>query len=548
MSKNLAFPQCLWKVVLPLLEDLDVPRSLTVKLLIEHGEYDQLVNLTTDPAQYLTADAYYRAAVGVDLLRKCADLPTGINTEEEAIHGFFAAEKACEEANARLALFINNGPFDHVGDLRIADFLQAVKRRISRTLGKLPPDVFLGGRFGPGATYSDRDAMTTVCHKISSSPTMTNAFGGSCFFGDYLTTKWSDSVRDVVDGLVTTVRGNRFTTVPKDATKDRGIAVEPSLNGFYQLALGGAIRRRLKRIGIDLDNNQPLHRALARRASSDGRLATIDLSSASDTVCKNLVKLLLPDDWFWALNTLRSPTTKLRGKTYFLSKFSSMGNGYTFDLETLIFFSISAQVCHDLGCRPLVGDELAVYGDDIICPSECASTLISVLRFCGFSVNKRKTYVSGNFRESCGGDFFNGVPVRAHFLKGYPVEPQDWIVLANGIRRMANNYSSCGLSVGPFRRAWFRALDNIPVSIRGCRGPSELGDIVICDEPSFWTQKIRSGTRLLRCLSPHKEPIPLARWGSSETLLAAALLSCPSKGPTPRGAPDGYRLRWVPFS
>lgn len=543
-----SFPQCLWKVVLPLLEDLDVPRALTVRLLIEHGEFDQLVNLITDPAHHLTADSYFRSAVATELLRKNADLPTSIDRRQVAVDGFNAAEKQCYESNVRLDPFLHGGPFQDPRDLRIADVLQSVRLRIGKLLGKLPSDAFLDGRFGPGATFNDRGLRTSVPHKMSSSPTLTVTLSQSCFYGDWLLTKWKESVDESVNGLVTIVRGNRFVTVPKDATKDRGIAVEPSVNVFYQLALGKALRRRLRRCGIDLDDGQDQHRLMACAASRQGNMATIDLSSASDTVCRNLVKLLLPEDWFWALDMLRSPTTQLGGRTYRLEKFSSMGNGFTFELETLIFLSLAIEACRLCGVAPLPGTNVLVYGDDIILPSECADTLLALLRFCGFTPNGRKTFVSGAFRESCGGDFFDGVPVRAHYLKEYPNEPQQWIALANGLYRLASHYSSAGLPHSPFRRAWFRVLDNIPMPVRGCRGPSNLGDIVIHDREESWTIKKSNSIRYLRCLLPFKKPLPLERFGSASTVLAAALFRCPSTGVAIRGAPDGYRLRWVPFS
>lgn len=60
---------------------------------------------------------------------------------------------------------------------------------------------------------------------------------------------------------------------------------------------------------------------------------------------------------------------------------------------------------------------ISVYGDDIIVPVDEARSLINYLSILGFQTNVDKTYLSGNFRESCGGDFLNGIDVRPFFLK-----------------------------------------------------------------------------------------------------------------------------------
>lgn len=543
---NRTFPRCLWQVVLPLLEDLNTPRSLTVKLLIEHGEFEQLVNLKVAPAHYAASDPYFRDCVATELLRKNVDLKTGIDRDKVAREGFYTAEMQCFHSNVLLSRVLNNGPFLGLEDVRDADFLHRVKRRVSLILRKLPRDLFSSAHFGPGATFNDRGHASTVPHKMSSIPTLTSSVRSSCFFGDWLTSQWAASVDDVVDGDVDIVPGNRFVSVPKDATKNRGIAVEPSINMFYQLALGRIMRRRLRHYGIDLDDGQDLHRRLAEEASRTGMCATIDLSSASDTICKKLVEFLLPADWFWALNTLRSPTTNIDGRTVHLEKFSSMGNGYTFELETLIFFSISIEACRDCGVEPIVGYDITVFGDDIIVPSECATTVLQRLQMCGFSPNERKTFISGHFRESCGGDFFDGFPVRGHYLEEYPNVPSQWISFANGLRRMSANYSGGLGLVDPFRRAWHRAVDQIPKDVRSCRGPEYLGDIVIHTDSDGWTTRNKMSTIQFRCFVAVHRGIPLERWGSGVTQLAALLLGTPSTGPIPRGPVSGYKIKWLP--
>jgi len=551
------FSKSLERVVSALLQDLDTPRALTAQLLIKYGEWDQLVHLHADPAHYLTPGRYYLDCIATEFLRKCSDLPTTIDTAAVAREGFFTAEKSCCETNLRLSPFLNNGPFEDPSDLRIADFLRRVRGFCAKTLGRLPND--LEGRFGPGATFDDKSVWETVIpHKIQSRPTVTKParcllplVGGSGWFRALCS-----ELPDRSDPH--NIRGNRFTTVSKDATKDRGICIEPSVNIFLQLAVGGVIRDRLRRVGIDLEEGQSVHKRVACDASNTGRFATIDLSSASDTVCRNLVKLLLPGEWHDLLATLRSPLTRLRheggGKPawHYLEKFSSMGNGFTFELETLVFLSLAVETARELGVPSVVGRDIYVYGDDIIVPVEMADALISVLRWCGFATNRRKTYIRSAFKESCGGDYFLGSAVRPYYLKETPNDAASWISLANGIRRMASTDHRVGFDRVPIQRAWFRVLDNIPSDIRRCRGPVQLGDLLIHDSSEKWSCKTGGSkwgpqVRTFRIWKPVSEPIPLARY-SPAVQLAAALYGVPSTGPICRDSVSGYRFGRVPLS
>jgi len=91
-----------------------------------------------------------------------------------------------------------------------------------------------------------------------------------------------------------------------------------------------------------------------------------------------------------------------------------MGNAYTFELESILFYSLSIGVCKTLG---LTTESVSVYGDDIIVPTTAFDLLSSTLEFCGFSVNSEKSYSVGPFRESCGADWFCGMDVRPFYLR-----------------------------------------------------------------------------------------------------------------------------------
>lgn len=104
-----------------------------------------------------------------------------------------------------------------------------------------------------------------------------------------------------------------------------------------------------------------------------------------------------------------------------------MGNGFTFPLETLLFYSLVRACC---------GNEatVSVYGDDIICPVENIPLVFEVLQACGFLVNTSKSFWSGPFRESCGKDFLFGSDVRPLYVKR-TLSAADAFVLHNGYVR-----------------------------------------------------------------------------------------------------------------
>lgn len=221
---------------------------------------------------------------------------------------------------------------------------------------------------------------------------------------------------------ITQVMGNHITTVDKSSVIDRPIAKEPDLNMALQRAVGSYFREQLKTVvGIDL-NDQSINQRLARVGSEFRSLSTIDLSSASDLISQRIVWELLPSAWHDLLDDLRSKFGQLpneNGKTSWIywEKFSSMGNGFTFELETLLFAAL-AYACSKQCNEPLSAQiNFHVYGDDIIVPTRTAMYLLPVLEQCGFTPNYKKTFTHGPFRESCGKHYFDGIDVTPFYIK-----------------------------------------------------------------------------------------------------------------------------------
>ncbi len=227
------------------------------------------------------------------------------------------------------------------------------------------------------------------------------------------------------------VEGSTLSTVPKDKDRNRTICTEPTLNMFYQLGAKQIIENILeKRFHIKMESQPDVNKSLARLASIDGSFATIDLKNASDSVSIDLVKFLLPRHVYNQLDAIRSPRTFVKGEYHELNMFSTMGNGFTFPLMTLIFCAMLrvAYRHHNLLFRNhyfvqqgriFLQKEttFAVWGDDIICRSETVDTVLQLLSASGFTVNLDKSYTTGPFRESCGGDYHLGHNVRGVYIK-----------------------------------------------------------------------------------------------------------------------------------
>lgn len=526
------------RLVQALCEDIGTPRALSIAICLRYGDLTELQRFRCEPNRYECPEMFFQDNLVTELLRKC-DLPSDVDKVGVARQTFLECERENCRTNARLNHWLPSSQLlVDSNDWRILDFIEDWRKEVREVLGGLPMQ--LTPQFSAGATFYDRGQKTTIPHKMTSQASI---YSHSTHLADYVyQTQWGRAIMARRKSAFRTVRGNRFETVPKDAEKHRGICVESSVNVALQLNVGSIIRQRLRRLGIDLNEGQHHHREMAQWASLSGDFATIDLSNASDTLCYNLVKLVLPDGWFQLLESLRAPLTRVGKSWYKLEKFSSMGNGFTFELETLIFATLCRTVIKSEGRDP---STVMVYGDDMIVPTGHYRSIVAALRLFGFQPNVRKSYAVGLFRESCGGDFHSGVPVRAHYVKELPMEPQQWISLANGLRR------SCAGVPGRWEkvlRAWHIALSQLPKDIRENRGPTHLGDIVIHDDESKWRVRVfdkSCQTRVVRAWTPVAERLSW-RLFPSLVQLASCTLGLSSSGPSPRGAISGYKHRYVP--
>lgn len=536
------------RALLPILEELGTPRALSVAILLREGDLGEISSLTMDLRHYLTPDQYYRDRQATDLLKKVrgVDIP-GVDRRAAALNKWWDGERRCYRSNERLSKF-NYGSFHTGQDLALSEFFSEVRKTIREWIGSAPPNLDkVSGKFGPGATFSDRGRLATVADKMTSVPTLTS--GAAWYTLPFLQTCWGRITAER-HGQLSWVRGNRYLTVPKTCKIDRSIAVEPSLNVFYQLALGTSIRNRLNTsTGWDLDRAQDIHRQKAKESSVTREFATLDLSNASDTVSIELVRLLLPPRWFEELYALRSPFTRVNGKWCKLEKFSSMGNGYTFELETLIFAalcSVSLRRCGASGC---LGEDLFVFGDDLIIPDRCFQPVVAMLKFCGFEINQEKSFHSDvPFRESCGGDYFDGFDVRPFYLKELKNDPWDMLPDCNGVRSILEKLR--GFKPSTPDHFWQNYCSVLPSAVRECQGPKDLGDIVIHNPDwDHWRIKWKHCIRYFKCVIRVSKALPWHHW-HPDVVLACALYGVGDGylGITPRDPVSSYKVAWVPYS
>jgi len=283
------------------------------------------------------------------------------------------------------------------------------------------------GRCGPGSSIEARGGDTYT--KLFASPLTCTRTDLYFWYRRYTSnfTTWNDAevFRSLHFGEARIVEGNRLSFVPKDDKISRCICVEPTLNMFFQLGLGYHLERRLQTMfGIDMSVQPFKNRKLAHLGSTgiDSSI-TIDLSSASDSISMRMLEWCLPSWFFKQLSVYRSPKCQLpNGSMLDLHMVSTMGNGFTFPLQTMLFS------CMVLAASRLTGVQLVnprgdfhgnwgVFGDDIICPAELSRQVMFLIDATGFMINQDKTFVEGPFRESCGADFFRGRNIRGVYVK-----------------------------------------------------------------------------------------------------------------------------------
>lgn len=215
----------------------------------------------------------------------------------------------------------------------------------------------------------------------------------------------------------------KVISVPKTQKTPRIIAIEPTcmqyaqqamLEAFVQGIEGDNILSNL--IGFELQEPNQL---LAREGSLSGNLATLDLSEASDRVSWKLVQEMTRRHPYLqqGLDATRSRSAAVPGNGIVpISKYASMGSALCFPVEAMAFLvmvflgierELKTRFTNRSDIRQMIG-RVRIYGDDIICPVDSVTAVISSLERFGARVGMHKSFWTGRFRESCGKDYYDG--------------------------------------------------------------------------------------------------------------------------------------------
>jgi hypothetical protein len=449
---------------------IDTPRALTVWLLYKNKEHDQLCALDIDPNNYEFPQLFRDDYVATNFLSKASFLETSFDREVVAFEKFHKFETLCRHTNIRF----NNPSLDPKNIGSNVWLLNATRRKISQILGDFCGEELADdANWGPGVSTLLKGCEVSGYNKFRAERGITrDLYSLIVDWFPVAYPSWADHLsRESGESWAVFQDGNTIVTVPKNSKTNRVIAIEPGINLWFQKAVGSMIRRRLLRFGIDL-NDQSKNADLAREASLDSSLATIDFSSASDSIATAVVRELLPPRWFLLLDCMRSKRGNSDKGSIVWNKFSSMGNGFTFELESLIFYAAASAVREYMGLTGVI----SVFGDDVVLPSESAQQYADFCDYLGFQVNTQKSFSTGLFRESCGSHYFSGVDCKPIFLKERLSNVESVYKLANNIRRLAHRYGHNDFCDNRFGSCWSHLASGVPESLQ-FMVPLSAGDV-----------------------------------------------------------------------
>lgn len=335
----------------------------------------------------------------------------------------------CSDTRVRRAM---SGFIDCEQDVRRLDSFREPSdledfRRVGRVLfadlfSKADSDVYYGQiipKHGPGAT-ADKLRGNSKYRQTTWTARLEKYFP----FSEFIFPSWSyydqfEHINILEPGEELPVK---VTPVPKTQKTPRIIAIEPTATQYVQQGLLRCILGHLKEIDslnrvLGFDDQLP-NQQMALNGSLTGKLATLDLSDASDRVSNQLVRLLLQDTphLHQGVFSCRSQKADVPGHGIVsLAKFASMGSALCFPFEAFVFLTcvfigierelstpVSKQLVFELS------SEVRIFGDDIIIPKDFVHSVVDTLESFGASVNIDKSFWIGRFRESCGKEYYDG--------------------------------------------------------------------------------------------------------------------------------------------
>lgn len=472
------------------------PEWAEAKPLYHHVNHGDFGGALAHSKQLLTQvyenpDEHFRAVACAAFVKKYPHVENAQLADQNAFRKFLRGERRNRHLNRLLrSRRVSHVPVDGRNgvDLENLGFdpnphVEVMRQYIRRTIGDAPS--FKGGflhregRWGPGANVGVNGRFTNFARKLLSEewtvtpsalpyvitlaqrlPMFWEILGFTKDYGDKRTPVFCvdpEGFKLALMSKVVLVDYNCISYATKDSDCSRTIAKEPLLNQLVQLAADGEMKLMLRRVGLDLRDQKP-NQDKAREGSLDvpNPYCTADMKNASGSIFTELVKELFPAAWFQFFNDTRSPSwresTDSESQKY--HGFVSMGNGFCFPLETLIFASICF-ACHKYtGTDP----DFRVYGDDIIIRQNESGVLQEFLRYFGFELNAEKSFFFGPFRESCGTDWHGGLPVRPVYLHTSLETFSERIRAHNALARLDNRWA--GFLTSCTRNWWPPFIDH----------------------------------------------------------------------------------------
>lgn len=414
----------------------------------------------TDASNFSDSDLYAEKYLSHNLVRKSLHFSDESHSEEDrakkTLGNWFFQESVNKRFNQSetFGWSVPTGTFEPDGTLGLSILLRA-REIVHEIVGTF--DVQRACRdsiFGNGASAQLRRTESQREQKfVSRSLSVTR--GLHDFAVNYIEscTGWLELIRpqDVLysnangdmgllpPGYLKVYSGGVFDMVDKTATEKRPIVKEPELNGFFQKGTGSLLRKKLRAYrrfapeGVDLNTSGDLNSELARAGSADGHIATVDGKAASDSQTLALYEFMFPREWFGWFKLIRSPFVLINQKWHRVQMMSGMGNGFTFEAESVIFYAIGC-ACAERSRLPFAERYVSIHGDDLTVPSDVFAEVALAYERAGMTINTEKSFFKGPFRESCGGHFFNGRSVKPFYVKTQTgLKRGDWFWLANSL-------------------------------------------------------------------------------------------------------------------
>jgi hypothetical protein len=239
-----------------------------------------------------------------------------------------------------------------------------------------------------------------------------------------------------------------LVAVPKDSRGPRLICVHPReaiwiQQGCRRLLESAITHRKSAANGRINFHDQSINGRLALSSSLNRDFVTLDLKEASDCISKELVRFLFGEYAYSYLSCSRATHVRLLdNRVIELRKWASMGNALCFPVQSLIFYALVRSGIlsrYGINCN-----DVYVFGDDILFPSQYYDGVLSALVSSGLRPNPAKTFRRGFFRESCGVDAYHGIDVTPLRLRRLDVNSVTGLLATSDLakRLVINGYRS----------------------------------------------------------------------------------------------------------